>query len=95
MTQDCSAKILNIFSQKKAIFLHIICLKIKLKSNSFLTHNDICLLPTVLSLAKTYVPDFRSETTEGLIHNGGTKILVRIKSLGRTTLEFINNSGMS
>ena len=49
----------------------------------------------MLAHISTYVPDLRSDTTEGLIQRGGTRILVRIKSFGRTTLEFINSNGIS
>jgi hypothetical protein len=36
---------------------------------------------------KTYVPAFKSDTTEGLMETGGTNILVKIKSFG-CDLEF-------
>lgn len=43
----------------------------------------------------TYVPAFRSETTEGLIQMGGTRIRVNIRSFGLPTSGFIINRGIS
>ena len=44
---------------------------------------------------KTYVPALRSETTEGRIQIGGTRILVSIRSLGLPTSGFIITRGIS
>lgn len=43
----------------------------------------------------TYVPALRSETTEGRIQMGGTRIRVSIRSFGLPTSGFIINSGIS
>ena len=43
----------------------------------------------------TYVPDLRSETTEGLMQRGATRILVRIRSSGLATSDDIRSRGMS
>lgn len=43
----------------------------------------------------TYVPALRSETTEGRIQMGGTRIRVNIRSFGLPTSGFIINSGIS
>lgn len=44
---------------------------------------------------QTYVPALRSETTEGRIQIGGTRILVSIRSLGLPTSGFIITRGIS
>lgn len=49
----------------------------------------------VSGLSCTYVPDFKSDTTDGRIQIGGTKILVWIKSEGIPTAWFISNNGIS
>lgn len=43
----------------------------------------------------THVPDLRSDTTEGRIQRGGARILVKMRSFGWDTLEFISNNGIS
>ena len=48
-----------------------------------------------ISKSNTYVPDFKSDTTEGRIQIGGTKILVCIKSDGFPTSLFIKINGTS
>ncbi|KDR18935.1 hypothetical protein L798_06674 [Zootermopsis nevadensis] len=45
--------------------------------------------------SSSYVPDFRSETTDGRIQSGGTGMRVRIRSFGRPHEAFIINNGMS
>ena len=42
-----------------------------------------------------YVPDLRSEMTDGRMQIGGTSIRVRIRSVGRPMSGFIISSGMS
>jgi len=41
------------------------------------------------------VPDLRSEMTDGRMQMGGTRMRVRIRSLGRPVSGFIISSGMS
>ena len=45
--------------------------------------------------SSSLVPDFKSLTTEGLMHKGGTKSRVRIKSEGFPASGFIRSRGMS
>lgn len=45
--------------------------------------------------SSSLVPDFKSLTTEGLIHSGGTKSRVRIKSEGLPASGFIRSRGIS
>lgn len=45
--------------------------------------------------SSSLVPDFKSLTTEGLIHSGGTRSLVRIKSEGLPASGFIRSRGIS
>lgn len=45
--------------------------------------------------SSSLVPDFKSLTTEGLIHSGGTRSRVRIKSEGLPACGFIRSRGMS
>lgn len=45
--------------------------------------------------SSSLVPDFKSLTTEGLIHKGGTKSRVRIKSEGFPASGFIRSRGTS
>lgn len=45
--------------------------------------------------SSSLVPDFKSLTTEGLIHSGGTRSRVRIKSEGLPASGFIRSRGIS
>ena len=46
----------------------------------------------ICSLKLTHVPAFRSDTTDGRIHRGGTSRRVSIKSCGRPAFGFIRDT---
>lgn len=68
----------------------LIWIKVKIDIHPYIKSNN-----TYLNHYLTYVPDLKSDVTEGRIHSGGTRILVRIKSFGCVKSAFISSRGMS
>jgi len=57
-------------------------------------HQNVVII-TKTSKKTTYVPDLRSDITDGRIQRGGTRIRVRIRFSGRPASGSINNNGIS
>lgn len=70
--------------EKEKMALILFYIKIPIQSQSFNHWRNA-----------TYVPALRSETTEGRIQMGGTRIRVSIRSFGLPTSGFIINRGIS